>query len=578
MERLILECAIRAALIAAVTALVLIVTKVKSAAAKHAAWSTVLVLMLLLPAWTAWGPKAELSVLPPAERVLVPESAGATQPPRPPITDPSQPQNNARRSDADWPNVMLGIYLLGLAILLLRLLLGTARAHALIREATRRDGRLTHLSCIAPVTVGWLHPLVIMPERWSEWPAGQLDAVTLHESEHARRRDPLVQWLALLNRAIFWFHPVAWWLERRLAALAEGACDAAVLQRGHDPRDYSDYLLEIARSVATQGARVNLWTPAALGMEMPGSFLSQRIRLILEAGPAPRISRAGLVGILASCILSSALVASGSLGHRQQRPAGLLAQAQTAAHTPAFEVASVKPNKSSATTTTGRGGSIRFSGSAQQDRMYGLTMENCTLWKIIGASYGFGEDKDYALTGPDWLKSERYDIVAKLPSDMPKDRLQAAERLQLMLRSLLAERFKLAVHHESKMLSAYALIVAKGGSKMREAEPGQGRMTSGPGSLAGQTPMSHFADLLSQKLDRPVIDLTDRKGVYDLKLEWTPDLQTEPGAEDRTPADSSTKPSIFTAIQEQLGLRLEARKLPVDVLVVDHAEKVPTEN
>ena len=93
--------------------------------------------------------------------------------------------------------------------------------------------------------------------------------------------------------------------------------------------------------------------------------------------------------------------------------------------------------------------------------------------------------------------------------------------------------------------------------------------------------MAHFADLLSQKLDRPVVDLTDLKGVFEVKLEWSPDVNppdvisnkaTEPAP------DNGTKPSIFTAIQEQLGLRLEARKLPVDVLVVDRAEKVPTEN
>jgi beta-lactamase regulating signal transducer with metallopeptidase domain len=88
---------------------------------------------------------------------------------------------------------------------------------------------------------------VVLPENWSQWPAAQLDAVLAHEHEHARRRDPLFQWLALLNRAVFWFHPLAWWLERRIAALAEEACDAVVLARGHDPRDYSEYLIDITR-------------------------------------------------------------------------------------------------------------------------------------------------------------------------------------------------------------------------------------------------------------------------------------------------------------------------------------------
>ena len=85
------------------------------------------------------------------------------------------------------------------------------------------------------MTVGWLHPVIVLPPNWRDWPAGKLEAVLTHEHEHARRRDPLVQWLALLNRAVFWFHPLAWWLERRISALAEEACDAAVMRRGHDP-------------------------------------------------------------------------------------------------------------------------------------------------------------------------------------------------------------------------------------------------------------------------------------------------------------------------------------------------------
>ena len=250
----------------------------------------------------------------------------------------------------------------------------------------------------------------------------------------------------------------------------------------------------------------------------------------------------------------------------------LAACAMTAsAATPSFEVASVKQNKSGGMGPSARGGSINFSGAE-------VTLQNVTLWKIIGVAYGFGEDRDYALTGPEWLKSERYDIVAKVPPDMPKDRMKAYEQLQLMMQSLLTDRFKLVVHHESKVMSAYALVVGKNPPKLNDAEPGSHRMSVGPASMKGQTPMSHFADLLSQKLDRPVVDLTDLKGVYEINLEWSPDEQmAEPGV-NTTVTDNAAKPSIFTAIQEQIGLKLEARKLPVDVLAVDHAEKVPSEN
>src|SRR6476660_5325341 len=100
---------------------------------------------------------------------------------------------------------LLGVYLLGASALLLRLAIGTVRAN-----------RLTSASCVVPVTVGLLRPRVILPDSSRGWPQAQLDAVLAHEGEHLRRRDPLFQWLALLNRALFWFHPLAWWLERKL--------------------------------------------------------------------------------------------------------------------------------------------------------------------------------------------------------------------------------------------------------------------------------------------------------------------------------------------------------------------------
>jgi TonB family protein len=129
-----------------------------------------------------------------------------------------------------------------------------------------------------------------------------------HEGEHARRRDPLAQWLALLNRAIFWFHPLAWWLEFQLSALAEEACDAAVLARGHDPFEYSEYLLQIARAMQQTGARVNV-----MGMAMPGACLPRRIRRILEGAPAPRISRARLVCLAVACAAVSTVFTAGAM-------------------------------------------------------------------------------------------------------------------------------------------------------------------------------------------------------------------------------------------------------------------------
>ena len=314
MEHLLFEFLVRATLIAAGTAAMLLLFRVKMAAARHRAWAGVAVLMMLLPVWTAWGPKAPLRVLPAAPVAFVSRSA---VPAGMVLYLPRLDAGAAvtRRPVWNWSLCLAGIYFLGAGILLARLAIGTVRAHTLVRRATHRDGRLTSDSCAAPVTVGWLTPTVILPECWRGWSEAQLDAVLTHEAEHARRRDPLVQWVALLNRAMFWFHPLAWWLERKLSALAEEACDAAVLARGHDRFEYSEYLLEMARCVLRTGARVKV-----LGMAMPGSSLPQRIRQILEGRQEPRISRVRMACMGVACLMVSAVFATGAVERRASAP------------------------------------------------------------------------------------------------------------------------------------------------------------------------------------------------------------------------------------------------------------------
>jgi hypothetical protein len=151
----------------------------------------------------------------------------------------------------------LGCYFAGAGVMLARLIVGTVRARALVRRATAGDRVFTSPDCAAPVTIGWFHPVILLPLNWRSWPDAELDAVLIHEREHVRRRDPLIQWLALLNRAIFWFHPLTWWLERKLAELAEDNCDLAVLRSGHDPpRAFGGFLRAVpcssSRAVARQ--------------------------------------------------------------------------------------------------------------------------------------------------------------------------------------------------------------------------------------------------------------------------------------------------------------------------------------
>jgi uncharacterized protein (TIGR03435 family) len=237
---------------------------------------------------------------------------------------------------------------------------------------------------------------------------------------------------------------------------------------------------------------------------------------------------------------------------------------QSTAPAPAFEVASIKPNPSAS-------GSSSMHWGGGQIRMVNVSLKQC-----IETAF---DVKDYSLSGPSWLDTVNFDIVAKPPSgSASRSTFGLPPDFKLMLQSLLVDRFKLAVHREPRTLSAYALLVDKKGAKIQPVEAGPSGTSSGRGLLKGTSvSMAQFADMLSSNLDRPVRDLTELAGVFNIKLTWTPDDESADGQR-RATLDSPAATSLFAAVQEQLGLRLEGRKLPIEVLVVDHMERVPTEN
>jgi len=293
-----------------------------------------------------------------------------------------------------------------------------------------------------------------------------------------------------------------------------------------------------------------------------------------------------------------------------------------------FEVASIKP---AAPVVDGRL-MIRMGGDPGR-----LDYNNVSIKDLMRQAYGV---KDYQISGPDWMASTRFDVLAKLPAGTPRSKVPE------MLQSMLAERFKLTIHRETKELPMYALVVGKNGSKMKESEidpdappPGGGPGPGGPpgdggpglaggrgGPLVrmGKDGKPQFApgaargpvmlmngrghlsakmmsigglvDMLARQLDRPVVDQTGLKGNYDFDLDWTPDegqrgagfipgVPPPPppagGGEGHVPSASNPEAngvSLFTAVQSQLGLKLDAKKGSVELIVVDHVEKTPTEN
>ena len=250
------------------------------------------------------------------------------------------------------------------------------------------------------------------------------------------------------------------------------------------------------------------------------------------------------------------------------------AAAQTPDARPAFEVASVKVSQ---TTPTGRDGGGRGllggrggRGSIQASPV-SLTMRNVTLKNAIRWAYHVSE---YQVSGPDWLDSARFNIVARSPAPASE------EQLQLMLQSLLADRFKLVLHRQSKEFQVYVLSPGKNGTKLQEStSPGEGSIdtqTDRMSVVVQRTPLSQMIDMLTPVLGAPVLDMTGLKGKYDITVnlaDYMADMQSAGGG---VPTDPLS--IVKAALEQQLGLKLESRKMPLDVLVVDSAEKIPTEN
>ena len=230
-----------------------------------------------------------------------------------------------------------------------------------------------------------------------------------------------------------------------------------------------------------------------------------------------------------------------------------------------FEVVSVRPHDSGSSGSTGRTGIQEDGGQIQ--------IENLSLRTLIAISFdlkGRGQ-----LVGPGWLSDATFDIVAKPPAGYKR------AQLKYLLRNLLTDRFKLSVHHETRPISGFALVVAKGGPKLQESRGPRTYHTGRQGLIEGnQWSMAELADVLARLLGgSPVVNQTGLRALYDLKLEWTPEAALEsPNGTGIESAAEPGGPSFFTALQEQLGLRLESRKVSADVVLVDRIERVPTEN
>jgi uncharacterized protein (TIGR03435 family) len=399
----------------------------------------------------------------------------------------------------------------------------------------------------APTVIGWMRPAILLPVgALAGLPAEHIEALLAHELAHIRRRDYLVNVLQSAAEALLFYHPAVWWISSHIRMERELCCDDIAAAVSGDTLTYVSALASLEAHRSEHLAH----SLAANGGSLPDRIarLLGQPRTTAYELPGPGALVGGILFAVTACTL---------LG-------------QAVDTRPAFEVASLKPDKSE--TGVDR---IKFPGCGScggQPSKGNLIVENVSLKRLIGLAYGVAEGRDYLLSGPDWFDAERFDIYAKFPPET------ANSEMLVMLQRLLDERFQLKLHRAAREFPVYALVARKGGPKLHPSPNQEGpyQFSARGGHATGvRVTTQQFADRLSRpdfQLGRQVVDFTGLTGTFDLTLDWSPENdQSKDQADD-------PRPSIVAALAEQLGLKLEPRKVSLDVLIVDHALKVPTEN
>lgn len=336
--RYLADASVRSLGLALTALLALWLVRARSAAVRHAVWTAVVCAMLSLPLLSVTLPSIPVRILQAAPAVVVPTPAPAK------VGGPAQaqaaPAPASRANSPAWMSLLLAAYLLVAAALLGRLLAGYVMSRRLVgRSQPIRDARVSELldrlaiataaglaesqSIAVPLTVGWIKPHILLPSGWQAWDRAKLDAVLTHEFAHVRRADWLVALLAGLNRCVFWFHPLAWWMERKLAALAEDSCDESSLLVTGNRQRYAQVLLEMADAVRAGKGRLN-WH--AVAMARP-SQVRQRIEAILDES---RLLSRGMTKARWAAVLLCAVPLAYATAAVQLQPAETPARAPSA--------------------------------------------------------------------------------------------------------------------------------------------------------------------------------------------------------------------------------------------------------
>ncbi|HKV80407.1 MAG TPA: M56 family metallopeptidase [Candidatus Sulfotelmatobacter sp.] len=421
---------------------------------------------------------------------------------------------------------------------------------------------------LEPGIFGIARPVLFWPEGISQHlDDAHLEAVFAHEIWHVRRRDNLFAALHMLVEAIFWFYPLVWWLGARLVEERERSCDEEVVALGSNRQVYAESILKVCEFC--------LGSPLPCVAGVTGADLKKRMVHIMTDRILHKLdfARKALLTVAATLAIAIPVTfglfnATPSRAQSQTESPGSLA--------PVYSSVSVKP-------------SAIPNGDNRTQMMFSLKdgsfmARGVTLQRLIEMAYHVQPTQ---ISGPqDLLNKTRFDVDAKLaPEYVQQMSEHKGGEDQSMLRSILTDQFKLAVHSEAQKVLAFDLVADESGSKLQAVGEGAARrFYLGRGELSSSgAPLELLAAQLSARLGKPVVDKTGLKGTYAFNLHWTPDPSEEENLKQSgewvapEPVADSNGPSLMVAVQEQLGLKLVPHTEPIQVLVIDHAE-APAEN
>jgi uncharacterized protein (TIGR03435 family) len=480
------------------------------------------------------------------------------------------------------------------------------RELAILREVEAAMGMPTRTklllsrASLEPGIFGIAAPVMIWPQGISErLDDAHVEAILTHELWHVRHRDNLTATIHMLVEALFWFHPLVWWLGGRLVEERERACDEAVLASGRDCRMYAESILKICEFCVESSL------PCVSGVT--GSDLKKRVVRIMSERVARKLdfSKKLLLTTVGSLALALPIF-TGLLSGTESRAASTSPAWRETEGRLAFEVASVKQNTSGSESSTmnvplGPGDIYPPNGGV-------LSATNVSLISFIYFAYNLSGTQFQLILPhlPDWVIKDRFDIQAEARGNPTKN------QMRLMMQTLLADRFKLSAHYEKQQLPVLALVLATPGKTGPQLQPHQDDppcSTTGPQFASkSQSPailpdglpadcsdivglpsssghhrvgarnvsMALLANWLPQmgNLDRAVVDKTGLSGNFDLKFDWQPQLPSSPAPSPQQSRLPEPRTDFLEDLKEQLGLKLESQTGPVPLLVIDHVEKL----